>query len=215
MKKVKPVKTEITIPATKKIINKKIAETTHITSKDATINTVVIPIEAAIVPKKVEIEEKIETDSGAIIDYDQALSPSDNFMRNCHNFSFGGNTFNAECGSNKKKLELDFNKCLTNINGELKFAKNGNYAKSCKECSVESNGSGIYFLNCKCDKIVKQLRTSENAMPDEANEKQTHISLSEKIIITQDTKVLSCLPDLVLENEKNMIECEGKSFLPL
>ena len=215
MKKVKPEKTEITIPATKKIINKKISETTHITSKDATINTVVIPIEAAIVPKEEEIEEEIETDSGAIIDYDQALSPSDNFMRNCHNFSFGGNTFAAECGSNKKKLELDFNKCLTNINGELKFAKNGNYAKSCKECSVESNGSGIYFLNCKCDKIVKQLRTPENKMPGEANERQTHISLSEKIIITQDTKVLSCLPDLVLENEKNMIECESKSFLPL
>merc|ERR1712160_42258 len=58
MKKVKPVKTEITIPATKKIINKKIAETTHITSKDATINTVVIPIEAAIVPKKKKLKKK-------------------------------------------------------------------------------------------------------------------------------------------------------------
>jgi len=179
--------------------------------KNATINTITIPIEPAIVEDKKEDEkEDKKTDSGAIIDYDPQLSPSDNFMRNCHSFSFGGNVFAAECGSNKKLLELDMNKCIGNVNGDLKFAKNGNYEKTCEKCTVESNGWGIYFLQCTCKTFAKITSGPESAFN---NEKKTFVSLSEKIIITQDTKELSCLPDLILENEKNIINCENRSFL--
>merc|ERR1712032_1203794 len=51
-KKGKKKNIEITIPAKKKIINKKIEETTHINMKNATINTITIPIEPAIVEDK-------------------------------------------------------------------------------------------------------------------------------------------------------------------
>jgi len=175
-KKAEVKKTEVTIPAQKTIITKKSLQKTKIDFKEAAVKTVKIPIAEAPKIKK------------AIIDYQPELSGSDNFMRNCQNFSYKSNIFAANCGSEKTKLELNFNKCIANINGKLKFAKNGNYGKSCSDCMINSK-YGIYYLECNCKGIVKKLGS---------NEKNARISLSEKIIITKDAEI-DCLPDLVLD----------------
>lgn len=134
-------------------------------------------------------------------------------MRNCQKFSVENNTFTATCGTNKKVLDLDMNHCIANIDGDLKFAKDGNYGNSCKECELKSNGYGIFFLHCKCKGVAKNLGGIYANLKQD-NMKFTYISLSEKIIITQHTKTLSCLPDLVLEEEKTRcIKCEDRAFL--
>lgn len=205
---------EITIPATHSTITKEISETTHIDMKDAKINTVTIPIEKA--EEKEEEEEKDDNaDSEAIIDYDVDLSGSDNFFRNCHNFSYGDHIFGATCGSNKKELTLDLNHCIASIDGNLKFAKDGNFGNSCKECEIKTNGYGIYFLKCKCKGVEKKknLKTDLDLQIHNMG-KDTFVSLQEKIIILKESKKLSCLPDLILENEKEVVKCEGQSFLP-
>lgn len=186
---------DIIIPTSDVKIHKKETETTHVIVNESKQNTINIPIHEAEEPQKEE-----EKDSGAIIDYQKELTGSDNFQRNCRNFKYGDQIFQATCGSNKIELELDLNKCIANVNGNLKFAKDGNYGKSCKECYVHSNGWGVEFLICKCADANKQM-------------KESILSLQEKIIIKEETKQLGCLADLVLENEKNEMQCEENSFL--
>jgi hypothetical protein len=144
-------------------------------------------------------KEEIKT-SGAIINYDPDLSPSDNLMRNCGEFSFDKNILTAECGTNDILLNLDLNKCISNIEGELKFKENGNYGNSCKNCEIVSEGYGVYFLQCVCKGIKQTLRGVE--------EKKTKLSLGEKLIIRKDTIQIDCLPNLVLNEENDQFKCE-------
>jgi len=127
--------------------------------------------------------------------YNKNLSAAENFMILCKNVQIeNNNKLIAFCGLNNIQVELNLNNCFSNIDGVLKVANNGFFAKTCKNCLIKYDIEDQYLLNCSCQKM-NQIQWNN-----------TFISLRERIIINENKNVLECSTNVKLpeDNLKEM-----------
>jgi len=86
------------------------------------------------------------------------------FEPSCGEVSFGQNKLVVKCNGNYKEVNLD--QKLENNDGKLQFKNNGNYSRSWKDCSLNTEEifeMKTYELRCECkDRRQRYRHTSIN-----------------------------------------------------
>ena len=146
-----------------------------------------------------ENKRKIEEENKRKLDFNEHLTGSDNFKIFCSQFNVVNSRYlEAKCVKNQIPEKLDLDECFTNNNGKLFFKENGNFSKSCKDCSIEddSEKDGNYVMKCECKDL-------------QGNYANTTINLKERIVIDHNKNIIKCLPNLQLLDDDEDEKCKN------
>ena len=101
-------------------------------------------------------------------------------------------TTSVICKSSQKlPSPLDLNDCLTNFDGELKYKRDGGYARSCRRCNFESKDTLV--LKCECRKYDQSYRNATIDLNDYIVKHDNQLDCRPKIHLTTEYYTLEAL----------------------